>query len=72
MREKGIDLSGVVPRLLTEFCFGDFYTRSGLDLALHLLHRSYGPRVALAVEDMFAYERRGTVWTNTGRVPVAG
>jgi transcriptional regulator GlxA family with amidase domain len=36
---------------------------SGLDLALHLLHRSYGPRVALAVESLFAYERRGTVWT---------
>ena len=27
------DLRGVVPRLLTEFCFGDFYTRSGLDVA---------------------------------------
>jgi transcriptional regulator GlxA family with amidase domain len=36
---------------------------SGLDLALHLLERSYGPQVALAVESMFAYERRGTVWT---------
>jgi transcriptional regulator GlxA family with amidase domain len=36
---------------------------SGLDLALHLLHRSYGPRVALAVEELFEYERRGTVWT---------
>jgi transcriptional regulator GlxA family with amidase domain len=36
---------------------------SGLDLALHLLERSYGPRVALAVESLFAYERRGTVWT---------
>jgi transcriptional regulator GlxA family with amidase domain len=36
---------------------------SGLDLALHLLERSYGPLVALAVEDLFAYERRGTVWT---------
>jgi transcriptional regulator GlxA family with amidase domain len=35
---------------------------SGLDLALHLLQRSYGPRVALAVEQLFAYERRGTVW----------
>lgn len=44
---------------------------SGLDLALHLLDRAYGPRVALAVERMFAYERRGTVWTNTGREPVA-
>jgi 4-carboxymuconolactone decarboxylase len=27
------ELRGVLPRLLTEFCFGDFYTRSGLDLA---------------------------------------
>jgi transcriptional regulator GlxA family with amidase domain len=36
---------------------------SGLELALHLLQRSYGPRVALAVEQLFAYERRGTVWT---------
>src|SRR6185295_10176293 len=35
---------------------------SGLDLALHLLQRSYGPRVALAVESLLAYERRGTVW----------
>jgi transcriptional regulator GlxA family with amidase domain len=38
---------------------------SGLDLALHLLDRDYGPRVALAVEALFAYERRGTVWTAT-------
>jgi transcriptional regulator GlxA family with amidase domain len=37
---------------------------SGLDLALHLLQRSYGPRAALAVESLFAYERRGTVWTS--------
>lgn len=44
---------------------------SGLDLALHLLDRAYGPRVTLAVERIFAYERRGTVWTNTGREPVA-
>lgn len=36
---------------------------SGLDLALHLLDRTYGPRVALGVEELFAYERRGTVWT---------
>jgi 4-carboxymuconolactone decarboxylase len=27
------ELRGVVPRLLTELCFGDFYTRSGLDVA---------------------------------------
>jgi transcriptional regulator GlxA family with amidase domain len=36
---------------------------SGLDLALHLLDRTYGPRVPLAVEELFEYERRGTVWT---------
>lgn len=42
---------------------------SGLDLALHLLERGYGPQVAHAVETMFEYERRGTVWTDTGRVP---
>ncbi|BBX01989.1 glutamine amidotransferase [Mycolicibacterium moriokaense] len=36
---------------------------SGLDLGLHLLDRTYGAQVALAVEDLFAYERRGTVWT---------
>jgi len=35
---------------------------SGLDLALHLLQRSYGPRVALTIESLFDYERRGTVW----------
>ena len=35
---------------------------SGLDLGLHLLERSYGPRVAIAVESLFEYERRGTVW----------
>lgn len=35
---------------------------SGLDLALHLLERSYGPRVSIAVEELFEYERRGTVW----------
>jgi transcriptional regulator GlxA family with amidase domain len=43
---------------------------SGLDLALHLLERSYGPQVAHAVEALFAYERRGTVWRNSGRTPV--
>ena len=35
---------------------------SGLDLALHLLERSYGASVAIAVEKLFEYERRGTVW----------
>jgi transcriptional regulator GlxA family with amidase domain len=43
---------------------------SGLDLALHLLERSYGPRIAHAVEELFEYERRGTVWKPAGREPM--
>ena len=44
---------------------------SGLDLGLHLLERSFGPRIAHAVEQLFQYERRGTVWRDTGLAPVA-
>jgi transcriptional regulator GlxA family with amidase domain len=36
---------------------------SGLDLALHLLERRFGPQVAIAVEKLFDFERRGTVWS---------
>ncbi|MET0234096.1 MAG: DJ-1/PfpI family protein [Kibdelosporangium sp.] len=39
---------------------------SGLDVGLHLLERELGPRVAHAVEQLIAYERRGTVWRETG------
>jgi transcriptional regulator GlxA family with amidase domain len=42
---------------------------SGLDLALHLLERQLGPQIAHAVEELFAYERRGTVWRAHGLVP---
>jgi transcriptional regulator GlxA family with amidase domain len=42
---------------------------SGLDLGLYLLERELGPRVALAVEKLFAHERRGTVWRATGTEP---
>jgi transcriptional regulator GlxA family with amidase domain len=35
---------------------------SGLDLALYLLEREYGPHIAHAVEQLFVYERRGTPW----------
>jgi transcriptional regulator GlxA family with amidase domain len=52
---------------------GDFVSAGGvtlgLDLALYLLERSYGPRVAHAVEQLFEYERRGTVWRPCGREP---
>ncbi|MFD4587262.1 DJ-1/PfpI family protein [Streptomyces sp. NPDC058434] len=42
---------------------------SGLDLGLYLLEREVGPRIARAVEELFAHERRGTVWRNHGPTP---
>jgi transcriptional regulator GlxA family with amidase domain len=44
---------------------------SGLDLGLYLLEREVGPKVALAVEQMFAHERRGVVWRDQGPAPVS-
>lgn len=44
---------------------------SGLDLGLHLLEREAGPQIAHAVEELFAYERRGTVWRAQGPAPAA-
>ncbi|MGK3940142.1 DJ-1/PfpI family protein [Streptomyces caeruleatus] len=43
---------------------------SGLDLGLYLLEREVGPRIAHAVETLFAHERRGTVWRHKGPEPV--
>ncbi|MFD2046551.1 DJ-1/PfpI family protein [Ornithinibacillus salinisoli] len=42
---------------------------SGLDVALYLVEREIGPRIAQAVEQLFAYERRGTVWKPVGNIP---
>jgi transcriptional regulator GlxA family with amidase domain len=42
---------------------------SGLDLGIYLLEREYGPQIARSVETLFEYERRGTVWSDTGRLP---
>ncbi|MFJ9036882.1 DJ-1/PfpI family protein [Streptomyces sp. NPDC102406] len=44
---------------------------SGLDVGLYLLEREVGPRVAHAVEELFAHERRGTVWRAQGPTPTA-
>jgi transcriptional regulator GlxA family with amidase domain len=44
---------------------------SGFDMALWLLEREVGPRVALAVEQLIRHERRGTVWRPVGAA-VAG
>ncbi|MFC5652568.1 DJ-1/PfpI family protein [Paenibacillus solisilvae] len=42
---------------------------SGLDVALYMVERELGPRIAHAVEQLFEYERRGTVWRETGMAP---
>ncbi|GAA5609219.1 DJ-1/PfpI family protein [Streptomyces platensis] len=44
---------------------------SGLDLGLYLLEREVGPKIAHAVEELFAYERRGVVWRDRGPAPSA-
>lgn len=45
---------------------------SGLDVALHLLERLLGPAIALEVEALFEYERRGTTWRAPGAPAVLG
>ncbi|BDH63763.1 hypothetical protein MTP04_38930 [Lysinibacillus sp. PLM2] len=42
---------------------------SGLDVALYLVEREFGPRIAHSVEQLFEYERRGTVWKAEGKTP---
>ncbi|MFC4104209.1 DJ-1/PfpI family protein [Paenibacillus xanthanilyticus] len=44
---------------------------SGLDVAIYLVERELGPSVALAVEQLFEYERRGTAWKSGGITPKA-
>lgn len=44
---------------------------SGLDIALHLVERELGPRIAHAVEQLFEFERRGTIWREKGIAPIA-
>ena len=43
---------------------------SGLDVALYLVERELGPQIAHAVEKLFEYERRGTVWHAKGLTPI--
>ncbi|WP_339278017.1 DJ-1/PfpI family protein [Paenibacillus sp. FSL W8-0426] len=43
---------------------------SGLDVALYLVERALGPRIAHAVEQLFEFERRGTVWRMEGMAPM--
>ncbi|OXM87826.1 DJ-1/PfpI family protein [Paenibacillus rigui] len=43
---------------------------SGLDVALYLVDREAGPQIANAVEKLFEYEKRGTVWRAEGIAPI--
>ncbi|MBD0381978.1 DJ-1/PfpI family protein [Paenibacillus sedimenti] len=43
---------------------------SGLDVALYLVERELGPRIASEVEKLFEYERGGTVWQQRGMIPI--
>ena len=68
-----LDATGAVAVSARVVDDGDLVTAgavaSALDLALYLLERELGPRIALAVEELFAYERRGTVWRRQGAEP---
>ncbi len=70
-----LSATGAIPIRARVVDDGDLVTAggvtSGLDLGLYLLERELGPRIAQAVEEMFEYERRGTVWHNTGLEAVA-
>ncbi len=67
--------TGAIPVKARVVDDGDLVTSggvtSGLDLALYLLDRTLGPRIAFAVEEIFEYERRGTVWRSGGLEAVA-
>lgn len=39
---------------------------SGLDLALWLVQRELGSGIAVRIEEILEYERRGTVWRRGG------
>lgn len=43
---------------------------SGLDVSLYLVERELGPQIANAVEKLFEYEARGTVWKAEGMAPI--
>ena len=65
-----LSATGAIPVRARVVDDGDLVTAggvtSGLDLALYLLKREFGPRIAHAVEEIFEYERRGTPWQNKG------
>jgi len=69
-----LEATGAIPIQARIVDDGDLITAggvtSGLDLGLYLLERELGPRIAHAVERLFDYERRGTVWRDSGLDPI--
>lgn len=70
-----LDAAGVTAVAARVVDDGDLVTgagvTSGLDLGLYLLEREVGPQIAHAVEQLFAHERRGVVWSDRGPAPAA-
>ncbi|MEK3723044.1 DJ-1/PfpI family protein [Paenibacillus sp. FSL H8-0034] len=70
-----LSATGAIPVKARVVDDGDLVTgggvTSGLDTALYLIERELGPRMAHAVEQLFEYERRGTVWQARGLAPIA-
>ena len=68
-----LDATGTHPVRARVVDDGDLVTAagvtSGIDLGLYLLEREIGPRIAHAVEELFAHERRGVVWRDQGPAP---
>ncbi len=68
-----LETAGAIPIEARVVDDGDLVTgggvTSGLDVALHLVERFQGPRIAHAVETLFEHERRGTVWRDRGPSP---
>jgi transcriptional regulator GlxA family with amidase domain len=44
---------------------------NGLDVGLYLAEKIYGPEIAMKVERLFQFERRGTVWRRPREVAAA-
>ena len=68
-----LETAGALPVMARVVDDGNLVTgggvTSGLDVALYLVERFQGPRIAHAVETLFEHERRGTVWSNRGPAP---
>ncbi|ULL16326.1 DJ-1/PfpI family protein [Paenibacillus sp. H1-7] len=69
-----LEATGAIPIRARVVVDGNLVTgggvTSGLDVALYLVERELGPQIAHEVEQLFEYERRGTVWQSRGLTPM--